>query len=110
MTDPRLVSVPEDLALAIEEISTIMREELTSLNPEIGESDLVVTKPQIRGAFLETLAGVGLFLGAIVVQSLTKKWIEEVLWPRIEPILEDQTDEVIARIKAFLLSLTDREE
>lgn len=90
----KVVAVPAHLADELEQALDAIRDEIKALNPDIQDSDIVLERQVDRGMMGGFGGEVLLYVGGLVATTITKKWIEEVLWVRIKPMLEKHSKEV----------------
>jgi hypothetical protein len=90
----KVIAVPDHLADELERALGAIRSEAKSANPNITDSDLVLERQTERGMLGGFGGEVLLYVGGLVAATVTKKWVEEVLWPRIKPLIEKHSNEV----------------
>ena len=73
----------------------VLREEAKAQVPNIKDSDLLIERPDERGFAGGGVGEIVLFVGGAVASGITKKWIEEILWPKIKPFIKKYSDEVL---------------
>jgi hypothetical protein len=90
----RVIAVPHHLADEVERALGAIRDQVKAASPNVKDSDIVLERQAQRGM----VGGFGgealLYVGGLVAATITKKWIEEVLWPRIKPTIARYSDDV----------------
>ncbi len=90
----RVIAVPDHLAEELERALAVIRDEMRTASPDARDSDIVLERQVDRG-MLGGFAGEALlYVGGVVAATMTRKWVEEVLWPRVKPTLEKHSHEV----------------
>lgn len=102
----RYVKVPAELAEDIAAVAPFIVEEARKQDQQISDSDFQVEGSSGQGVLFEATVGAILFVAGVAAQSITKKWVEEVLWPRLKPRVEKNTDLVLD----FLLGVAAENE
>ena len=90
----KVIAVPKHLADELERALGAIRNEVKAVNPNIQDSDIVLEKQTHRGAMGGFEGEMLLYVGGLIGSTITKKWVEEVLWPRIKPAIEKHTNDM----------------
>ena len=103
--EARYEEVPVELQAPMQELLPDLRAAMQEDDPTIEEGDLALEEGERLPGVGGVAAGAALFLAANVVGNLTKKYVDEILWPRLKPGLERFTDKVQKAIKDYLNSI-----
>lgn len=104
-SDTRVVRVPINIEGEVARLLPILREETRKLGPAITDADIEFERPMRKDMLGGFVGEAFLFLSGAVASAITKKWVEEVLWPRIKPHAQKYTDDILA----LLLELVEDE-
>jgi hypothetical protein len=104
-SDTRVVRVPINIEGEVARLLPILRQETRKLGPAITDADIEFEWPMRKDMLGGFVGEAFLFLSGAVASAITKKWVEEVLWPRIKPHARQYTDDILA----LLLELVEDE-
>ncbi len=103
--DARYEEVPIELQAPLTTVLPDLRAAMRVDHPEIKDEDLALEGGDRLPGVGGVIAGAALFLAGTVSEGLTKKYVDEILWPRLKPSLEAVTDKVQQKLKDFLDSI-----
>jgi hypothetical protein len=100
------VKVPPAIAEELQVLMPTIVEAARAEDQRIEPSDLEIEQSDRKGMFAEAAFGFILFVGATATTAFTKKWVDEVLWPKIEPLVKEKSDVILD----FLLKVAEKNE
>ena|ERR1051326_2390747 len=89
-SDDETATVPADLVDDVEAIVAILIEQ----HPELAE-DVAVVRPASRDFLGAGVGEVILYVASGALGWVTKKWVDEVLWPQLKSRLEKPTERAV---------------
>ena len=91
----QVIAVPLQLEEELRQAIAVLRQEIKTLDPNIRESDIVLERQEQKGMLGEMAGEVLLYVGGAVATGITQKWVEEILWPKVKPLLKKYSNEIL---------------
>jgi hypothetical protein len=95
----KAIAVPHQIEKELRRAIAVLREEVKAQDPSIKDSDIVIERQDRRGLGAHEANEILLYVGSAVSAGITKKWVEDILWPKIKPSLEEYTNEVLELLR-----------